>query len=379
MDIRIYDPPEEGAPTFRTAGRLTLATSIETVERWTGVGNFTVEVPFAARHAQALRAGRVVEIGGFWGIIDDLKISAASSGVALTVSGRQLKGLCQDRITIPPAWNSVTGAQGYDTANGTTEAVMKHFVRANLGDGAAEDRRLVGLVIAADRGRGLAGDKYMSRHEVLSDVLSQLGAASALGWDLTPDLGTHAFVFDVCPGEDHTAGQSQRKRVVFDVERKTALTQDYAHSAGDGRNLFYTTLDGSEFADEALTVTYVREGEAAPRGIWRREQHLSISVSTPAAGSEYDELRRQALIRAEEYRAAESFSCSLAQAPLEYGADWHLGDLVTVRNSGWGVSMDARVTEARRSWSSAGLSISATFGTAPLNVFGKLRRQIREG
>lgn len=380
VEVRIFDPPEAGTPTFRSAGRATAATSVSTVERHWSPGSFSVEIPTEARHADKLSIGRLVLIdGSFWGVIDDVSMGADTSGDMLTVSGRQLKGLTMDRITIPPAFTSVTGAQGYDPASGSTEAVMKHFVDANLGPGAQAGRAVYGLELAPDLGRGVADDRYLSRHEVLADVLAALGECAGLGYDIVPDLQRHKFVFDVVEGADHSAAQSDRKRVVFDLRRKTAQSQSYAKHTTDSRNLFYATMAGSEFADETLTVTYTREGEETPTGIRRREKHLSISADTPTAGEEYDELMRLALIEMEGFKAAESFACEIIEGPYRYGVDYRVGDLVSVQNQAWGVVMHARLTEMKTDWTSGGVKRSAVFGTAPLNVFGRLKRQVRKG
>ena len=255
---------------------------------------------------------------------------------------------------------------------------MKHFVAANMAAPVLAARNVFGLEVAADQGRGLAEDKYMSRHDVVSDVLAALGEAAGLGYDILPDLERHALVFDVVPGEDHTAQQSDRTRVIFDIRRRTAQAQTYSCSGSDARNVFYTTMSGSEFADETLTVSYIRDGEQEAVGIRRRETHLSVSVDTPEAGTEYDELKRQAMIAAEQYKAAESFTCELRDDRYVYGRDYRLGDLVTCCSQDWGVEMHTRLTEVQTVWSSAGIQRTATFGTAPLTVFGRLRRQIRE-
>lgn len=381
MNIRIYEPPVVSAPTFRVVGMATAATSITTVERLYKPGYFTVEIPYGARHAEKLTEGGLVLIEGkFWGIIDDLKYSAASGGSTRVVTGRQLNGLTVDRITIPPDFTTVTGAQGYDAATGATETIIKHFVAGNMRNSAQPSRVIYGLEIATDRGRGTASDKYMSRHEVLSDVLAALGEAAGLGYDITPDLKRHKLVFDVISGENHTAGQSDRKRVVFDIQRKTALSQEYNINTSDSRNVFYATMSGSEFADDALTVTYLRDGEVEPVGIRRREKHLDISADTPTPGQEYNELKRLALIEAENFKAAESFTCEIAEdSRCLYGRDFGLGDLVTVRNVEWGVTMDTRLTEMQTEYSASGVTRKATFGTAPLNLIGRLKRQMAKG
>ncbi len=380
MDIRIYIPPEEAHPRFQTAGRVTGATSAIVVERLYTPGYWEAQVPTEARHAGEIAEARLVRLDdGAWGIVDTLRYAQDSGGDILTASGRLLSGLVLDRLTIPPVFNAVSGAQGYDTVNGSTETCMKHFVAANLCNASQPTRLVWGLEVAPDLGRGTAADKYMSRHDIVADVLADLGEAAGLGYDIVPDLPRHKLVFDVIAGEDHTAGQSQRVRVIFDIDRKTALSQTYDHDLQDEKNVFYTTMEGAELADEALTVTYIRDGETEARGLHRRETHLSVSGETPAAGQEYAELKRKALMEAERYRAAESMTVEIAESPYIYREHFRLGDLVTVRNCRWGVTMDARVTEMKTEYSSSGIRHTVTLGTAPLTVFGRLRRQIKGG
>ena len=86
-----------------------------------------------------------------------------------------------------------------------------------------------------------------------------------------------------------------------------------------------------------------------------------------------------ALIQAEQYRPAESYTCEIAEGPYRYRQDYQVGDLVTVRHRRWGVTMDTRLTEMQTEYSSSGIRHTATFGTAPLTVFGRLRRQLQKG
>lgn len=378
--IRVFEPPLSAAsPKFVNAGMVTEATEIDIMERLYTPGYFSITVPAGARHADRLKAGRLVLIdGSFWGIIDDEGSPWTGDGCYITISGRQLKGITKDRITLPPETSGVVGTQGYDTATGDTESVMKHFVAANLGADASPARQVYGLEIAAQRGRGLQDDKYISRHDNLADVLAALGEAAGLGYDVTPDLENSKLIFDVVAGLDHRGSQSDRMRVIFDVARKTALSQSYTRSAADARNVFYATLGGAEFEDEALTAKYILDDADEPAGLLRREKHLAVSVDTPVAGDEYNEMKRLALIQAEDYRVAESFLCEI---PLggryEYRRDFNLGDIVTVRNGQIGVTMDTRITEMETQWSSAGKVLTATFGKAPINVFGQLKRQMK--
>lgn len=380
IEIRIFDPVTATRPAFGRVGLTTAATNVSMTSKLAAPGDFTVTIPLGARYADELRPGRLLLIDrAFWGLVDDLVLGADEQGQAATVTGRDLKGLTLDRITLPPLASGVAGAQGYDTVTGTTEFCMKHFVDVNMVRSLDPLRNIPGLLVALDQGRGLPDDRYMSRHDGLSSVLQALGEAAGLGYDITPDLEAGAYIFDIVQGVDRSGLQSDRPRIVFDMARGTAQSQTYSDSRADARNIFYATRGGAEFEDEALTMMYTRDGEEAQGGLFRREQHLSLSATTPEAGQEYEELRRAALQEAENYRPAESFACTILDGRLQYGRDYYLGDTVTVQNRDWGVTMHPMVTAMTTEYSENGIVRTATFGKAPLNVFGRLRRQIRQG
>lgn len=380
IEIRIFEPVTAARPAFGRVGLTTAATGISTTSKLAAPGDFTATIPLGARYADELRPGRLVLIDRtFWGIIDGRVLEAGEQGQQVTASGRDLKGLTMDRITLPPLVSSVAGAQGYDTVTGTTEACMKHFVDANMVRSLDPQRNIHGLLVALDQGRGVQDDKYISRHDGLSDVLQGLGEAAGLGYDIIPDLDNGAYIFDIVQGADRSGIQSDRPRIVFDISRRTAQAQTYTDSRADARNVFYATRSGAEYEDEALTMMYVRDGEETQGGLYRREQHLSLSASTPEAGQEYTELQRAALQEAENYRPAESFSCVILDGRFQYGRDYHLGDIVSAQNREWGVTMHPMVTAMTTEYGENGITHTATFGRAPLNVFGRLRRQIKGG
>ena len=380
MEIRIFDPVTQGRPAFGRVGITRAAVSCTLTQNLYAPGDFEFTIPCGARYADQLQIGRLVLIDkSFWGMVDGLQFETSTQGQMITVTGRDLKGIVANRITVPPQAAAVQGAQGYDAQTGATETIIKHYVDANLVTTPLQPARAVpGLTIAADLGRGLAQDRYITRHDPLDAVLEELCRASGLGYDITPNLEAGVYVFDVVQGLDRSGEQSDRPRIVFDPARGSAASQTYTHSRRDARNVFFATLSGAEFADEALTMTYLRDGEDEAAGLDRREQHLSISADTPTAGQEYDELRRYALIEAENYRPAESFSCEILDGRAQYGVDYFLGDIVSVKHADWGVAMTARLVGMTTSYTEQGVGRTAIFGTPALNVFGRIRRQIRQ-
>lgn len=377
VEIRIFDWPKDGGAMV-CRGITYNAAEVSTREQLYSPGSFELKIPGDERYAPAFQKYCLVRIGGgFWGMVDGVRYDS-DEGDYMTVTGRDLKGLTALRVTVPPEVTDVTGTAGYDAATGPTETLMKRFVRNNFFPPSDPNRHVTGLVIAPDLGRGVADDRYMTRFEDLSEVLARLGESAGMGYGVTPTEDGRQFVFDVVQGEDRTAGQRARPPVIFEMARRNVQSLTYENNDQSMRNVFYTTMSGAEFADESLTMTYTRDDAVIPAGIFRRETHLSLSADTPNAGEEYAELKRLALIEAESYVTAESFSAQVLESRrCRYGEHYGLGDRVTVQHRDWGVSMDTLVTGMERAYTSGGETCTATFGKQQLMVTDRLKRQIR--
>ena len=394
MEIRIYSPPTALEPSFVPLAVTYAASAVRYTENFFTFGDFEITIPNEGHQADAFDKYLIVRIDEFeqdnrktknrpfWGVVLSLDRSISAAGDMLTVSGVDLKGLANSRYTLPPLFvdSGRGGVAGFDAVTGTTEACMKHFVNSNFFSSASPTRSVPGLVIAPDQGRGTPDDRYMSRYDLLSDVLADLGRAANLGYTIVPSLAAGTLTFDCVEGVDRSGDQSERSRVFFTVERRNVADMRYTDSDRNTRNVFYATLSGAAFEDEAFTATYTRDDTPdLPSGIGRWEQHLDISASHPTPGQEYDELKRLAMIRAESYRTVEALSANVLETQDEYGKDFFLGDIVTVQNRAWGVSLNARVTAMTLSASAGNVTRTVTFGDAPVNPIARLRRQIRGG
>lgn len=380
VEIAVYRPATAEQPTIERLAVTNQASSVTTDARLYEGGNFTINIPSGARAAPKFSVGQFVRIGReFWGLIQDIQHTANAGGRTTAISGTQLKGITRNRITVPPntSESALSGAQGYDVKKGATETIMKYFVANNMSSG---KRAIYGLAIAADRGQGEIDDKYMTRHDNLSDVLKALGEAAGVGYDIVPSLTSSRLTFDIISGANRSGAQSLLPPVVFSVPRKTIESISYSYKTSNSKNVFYTTMSGAEYADEALTMMYCREDEKqTPNGLERVEMHMTVNADTPVDGGEYDELQRLALIQAEGYRPTESFTCDVSDSRHRFGEDYFLGDIVTVQDKEWGISTDAPVTAMVTNYTSSGIVRTATFGTTVLNVFGLLKRQIKQG
>ena len=376
-EVRIYD--YDGAK-FSTVGTTYETASMSYTENCYSPGVFTINIPTAAMFADEFKKYRFVHISRrFCGIITGVTMDANNSADMLTVSGTNLFGLLAQRVTIPPNFSGVSALAGFDSARGSSETVIKHFVNSNIVAPYSNFRKIPGFRILPDLGRGIADDRYLSRYENLADVVGAVGKDAKLPIVTAFNLADGTIDFDVKLGVDRTAANGLVPPVIIDTERRTALSANMIDSDGGLRNAFYSTMAGAEFEDEALTLVYYRDADelAPPQGIFRRETHMELNAEHPTPGQEYDELKRLALISATNYEAQLSFRAEVNFATLQYARDYFLGDKVTVRRRDWGVTLDSEVTSVTASLAAGNISYTATFGTERPDFARAIRRASR--
>lgn len=360
MDIYILEPPEQDGGRFTRAGTISSYKNVEYSDLLDEAGEFTLTIPFGANYARECQKGRFVLMNEWCGRIDGVTYEANKNGDMLTVQGKNLLALLEDRITVPPQFTSYKGAAGYDPIEGDTETCVKHYWSNNLVAPTATGRRVQNLVIAENHHRGITDDKYMSRFDSVAEVTQKLCQGAQMGCKIAFDSIRHCMEMDVFCGVNRTAAQKENSRVIFEMERNNVESMQYSASNRKMRNTFYVTKAGAEFADEAFTMMYYRNEDTA-EGLNRREKWMSISAESPTAGDEYYELKRYAQIQMKEYEAEESFI-----APINpnsgYGLAWKVGDFVTVVWKEIGAKMDIQITGVTVTHDDSGVSYVAKFG-----------------
>ena len=378
-EVTVYKRTDEGViPLGNTYG----CPSIRYTQNLYTPGTFTLEIPLDDRTAREFAKGRYVEIGRtFQGIIRAVRYETGPGNDMLTVSGTDLLGLIARRVTMPPSFDAAAGMAGYDAKQGATETVIKHFVKNNIESPIIGYKKIPGFVIAPDLERGTPNDKYMSRYEPLEELVGRLAKDAQIGVSCHMDTVTGIITFDVFAGDDRTESQRAVRPVIFSKQRQTITSMTYSDSDVGLRNAFYATMAGAKYEDEAFTMVYYRaeDDEHPPEGDARCEMHMDINADHPTPGMEYEELERLALLGAADYTRSASFTCDIDFTRYEYGADYFLGDMVTMQNTDWGVTMDTRLVEMTVSLARDDDLYSAVFGEQTPTFAQTVRKVIKTG
>ena len=342
-------------------------------------GTFSFDIPLGARYTEQLQKGIWIytKINGFdyWGIIKERKERVEPNNEIVTVNGEDLKSILEMRITLPAETTDIIGTAGYDAIEGDTETCIKYFWEKNIVTPSQGWRRIPNTIILENQNRGNAEDKYMSRHELVSDVTKKMLEAEKMGCNIDVDLMNNKITFDVFKGADRTINQNDEPRIVFSLENKNLMNYEITDNDSNYKSVFYATKSGEEFADEALTAIYYRD-EDIPEGWDCVEQHLNISVNTPVAGDEYNEMKRLAEIEMSDYEKINTLEAK-ATSKLQVNTDYFLGDFVTVKINN--TILNTQIIGLHVSENENSTESELIFGNKVPNYTDKITKKIKNG
>ncbi len=272
----------------------------------------------------------------------------------LVVKGYTLQGVLKRRVTVP-------GDSGYDRISGPAETVMKHYVDVHCVS-PADTNRIIPLLVNAPDGQRGTSTPWQTRFEKLDDVLQAIGEFCGIGWEVYFDTRAMNMVFDVLPGRVLTADQDALPPVIFSVEFDNIKGQNYVENSLGYVNVGYAGGKGEDVDRLILTV-----GEA--QGLDRREDFFDCSSAEDAA-----ELTAEGNKKLADTTKITTLEASVISSSFIYGSDWNLGDIVTVQNRKWGVTMNTRITEVRETYESGKNEIDVVFGDEIPTILTKIKK-----
>ncbi|QKS71893.1 siphovirus ReqiPepy6 Gp37-like family protein [Paenalkalicoccus suaedae] len=359
---------------FERIGEIDIYSSFSIVRRWNRPGSFTLKLNVDSPYVDQLIKDNIVVVGGSLrkaGLILYKQFEEGDEEI-LTVKGVTLDGIVKRRLVIPESGHTNL------EFNGNAESVMKHFIDKTLVNTSDPRRSFPNVSIADGHNRGIniIGER---RWDNLSNVLEDFSNLSKLGYEASLDYENQNIVFEVYEGTDRSAGQVDVPPVILSPDFESIMEQSYIESFLDYANVAYV---GGEGEKQDRRVVIVGEDE----GFDRFETFVDARVSeeddegNPKSNEviieEITQAGREIL---EELATQLSYEGRLAdQQTFVYERDFYLGDIVTLRNKSWGVTLNTRITEVTEIYEREGQKVNLQFGTNKLNITSKIRRSLRQ-
>lgn len=349
------------ANKYELIGQIDEIESLLIVYKYVSVSTFTLTVPYTPQVSSYLQVNNMLTIHSpetlgventepF--IITTKKLEESNGVVTLQVSGKNPLFWLSKRLCLLP---------NYGFTDTTPEVIAKTYVANNCAQYAPTQRQYPNLTTAPVQGLGAPitftnTEDYPTILEVCETVLN----ARNLGQNVTFNLSTQTFQYNVFGGADRTINQSQNSAVVFSPNLNNLQSQSYTHSISNFANVVYVY---GQIGDTTETVIV---GEAS--GFNRYETSASGTLEQGSAvtltKNNYKEVfsvigENTLVTQAETKNLIGTIQLS---SDFQLNIDFSLGDSVTYLNNEWGIQENVMIRELRLQYSTNGFIAQASLG-----------------
>ena len=346
---------------YELIGQIDEIESLLIVYKYVSVSTFTLTVPYTPQVSSYLQVDNMLTIHSpetlgventesF--IITTKKLEESNGVVTLQVSGKNPLFWLSNRLCLLP---------NYGFTDTTPEVIAKTYVANNCAQYAPTQRQYPNLTTAPVQGLGAPitftnTEDYPTILEVCETVLN----ARNLGQNVTFNLSTQTFQYNVFGGADRTINQSQNSAVVFSPNLNNLQSQSYTHSISNFANVVYVY---GQIGDTTETVIV---GEASGFNRYETstsgtlEQGSTVTLTKNNYNEVFTVIGENTLVtQAETKNLIGTIQLS---SDFQLNIDFSLGDSVTYLNNEWGIQENVMIKELRLQYSTNGFIAQASLG-----------------
>lgn len=333
-------------------GQIDRLTALELTPVFNDIGGWTLTMPKGTAQAASLVKGGWINVMTgtqpvLAGQVLGLKVTRSSSETfsgTLTAYGSTAETLLKVLAWPAPGLALASQNVDYDRQVGAGETVIKHYVNANAGPGALVDRRIPGLVVAADSAAGSTVIGAARMTPLVPDLIGPLATSAGLGFRVLFNAAGNLEFQTYVPVD-----RSASARFAIDLGNLTS----YEHTEEAPKTS--VAVVGGTGDGAARTYRQVIDSDAITA--WGVRTETFVDSSSAASTDEMDQAGAQQLVND---GPVSSLSIEAIDTPnLRFGEHYFLGDVVTAED----------VTDVLRgltiTWNAAdGLTRKSTVGTA---------------
>lgn len=339
MEIRIYDKDME----FQ--GIIENQRSLLWNRKYYEAGDFEMHCPITPYNISLLKRGNLVWKRGAIeaGIIENLRIEEDYDGNEIAVIGRFLPCLFDRRLLKGTTTFSAEFA----------EIVLRSFCM-----NAYEENPIIRPEIPHGFPEKIS--LQVTYKNALASMI-KVAKQSQLGFRVVPDFNAKSMQFQVYKGVDRSMAQSDRARVIFSEEYSNLNRATFEENEQVYRNICYV---GGQGEGDERTIVVV--GDTGATGFERREVFVNgqdISKDGISDAEYLEALKQRGNDKLAENLLYQSLECeAIPYGNFEYGVDYDLGDIVTIKKESWDVGENLRLTGINEVYEDGARKIQPTFG-----------------
>lgn len=352
-------------------GIINNATSIIWQSEYIGTGNFQITVPYSEEYFEWLQPGKYIsrKDRDELGFIEAVTISySVTDGRMLTVEGRFGLVLLERRLwadLITATYRAVTLSY---PDNSLLEEICKQCVDETLVNADWGNRNVSWLSVEASQGFTVSISGYSWVTDNALDLLIQeMKRAYDSNTGMNAPLGHKMFFDRATRNMTYCVFQGRLTDLIFSQQYNNLLTFEYSYDEkqfktafliggeGDGKDKFFTQRDRT-YATGENRKEYLFDSQQSKSGIEINGQTVRLT------DAQYNQLLlTDCASHFSEYYATKSIKGTVDVSSLTFGADFKLGDIVTIRDEGTLIDTLARIWSVTEVQDENGYTITANF------------------
>ena len=277
------------------------------------------------------------------------------------------------------SWRVIERQQRYE---GNVEDIIKSFISTNAID-TSQNKVIPNLRLATNTGINIVDDSTKTGGPV-SEHCFALCQKHEMSFDILMNHKDKKYEVFTWQGEDHSITQTALPHVIFSKEFDNVIKQNYVNSNVETKTTAIVAGEGDGVDRKTITVN------DHLKGFNRRELYVDArdlqssylddgNNNVTLTSEQYNEtLQSRGNEKLAEYQEIETYESEIDMfAQFEYGVDYSLGYVVSIRNDELKKVMHARVVCAELTVNRDGQELRVEFGSNIPTLNEKIKRAVR--
>ncbi|MFJ6264436.1 siphovirus ReqiPepy6 Gp37-like family protein [Lysinibacillus xylanilyticus] len=362
---------------FNLLGEVDRYSSAQIGISWSDIGVLELRINRYLQHADKLVKGNIIfpynRLDQAY-IIRHREIELDENGKQTenwTIKALSLKTFTSQRLIYPETGKT------HESVTGNVETVMRHFVNTQMINPSDPARIFPRLVLGTNKNKGPIIEEN-SRYDALNEKLKELSELHGLGWNIELDFKNKRFVFTVQEGKNLVANQTGLPQAIFSSEFGTIESLEYTESDLDYKNFAVVAGQGEGIERTIISIGNFVGADRYEMFVDARDVSEEDEDGEPLPTEKIvADLNKRGNEKLSEHAQEVFFGGQiLTTSRLVLDRDYSVGDMVTVRDKGWGVTMDTRITAAKIIYEYGKRKIEVVFDNDKPTFISKIKREI---
>lgn len=346
------------------------STSLIWTRRYYKPGEFQLHLPLTEDNIKYLKRDNIIykKDDKEAGYIETRQIELDEKGnETLLVKGRFLTNYSDRRII----WGELS-------FNGKCEALMRKLLTDNCINPSDINRKMP-LLELGNLKNYTETIEYQKSYGNVGDELEKIATTNELGYRINLNHINKKLIFEVYKGVNRSVNQSLVAPCIFSRDFENVLNQTYIESSNDYKN---TALIGGEGEGKQRVLVSINNNNSGVNrwelfvdaGDLKKEVNDVILTDTEYKNT----LVQKGKEKLTEHQEVKTFESKVnTKGNNVYKVDYDLGDIVTVTDKKWGITLDTRITEIEEIYEEGKVEVNPVFGNITPTIIEKMKRMVK--